>query len=120
MPAGRLRERVTLQKHDPNVAPNEYNELDPTAWTDLLKNEPAEVYAYSGREYVAAQQTQSAASHRITLRTPTRFVIRPEYRFVWVEKLIGGIDVTHYLDIKQVTPLVKQRGYTECTCTEHG
>jgi head-tail adaptor len=119
MPAGQLRERVTLQMRDPDAIPNEYNEKEDN-WLNLMANEPAEVYAFSGREYVAAQQTQSAASHRVTLRTPTRIAIRPEHRFVWVEKLIGGTVVTHYLDIKQTTPLVKRRGYTECVCTEHG
>lgn len=120
MPAGRLRERVTLQQRDPDAVANVYNELPDTAWEDLLADEPAEVYAFSGREYIAAQQTQTAASHRVTIRTPTRLAIKPVHRFVWIERLIGGVDVTHYLDIKQVTPLVKQRGYTECVCTEHG
>lgn len=119
MPAGRLRERVTLQERDSGATPNAYNEA-PETWLPLLSDEPAEVYAFSGREYVAAQQTQISASHRVTLRTPTRVAIRPEHRFVWVETLIGGTSVTHYLDIKQVTPLLKPRGYTECVCTDHG
>lgn len=119
MPAGRLRERVSLQKRDPTAIPNAYNE-QPDTWIAMLENEPAEVYAYSGREYVAAQQVQSAASHRVTLRTPTRVAILPEHRFVWTQRLIGGTAVTRYLDIKQVTPLTTRRGYTECVCTDHG
>jgi head-tail adaptor len=119
MPAGRLRERVTLQERDPAATANAYNEKG-DVWSDLLPGLPAEVYAFAGREYVAAQQVQSAASHRVTLRTPTRISILPVHRFVWVETLIGGTQVTHYLDIKQVAPLVNRRGYTECVCTEHG
>jgi hypothetical protein len=45
--------------------------------------------------------------------------IRPEYRFLWVERLVDGTEVTHTLDIKQVTPLQSWRGYTECVCMEH-
>lgn len=119
MPAGKLRERVTLQERDSSATPNEFNEQG-EVWSDLLPGLPAEVYAFSGREYVAAQQVQSSASHRIMLRTPTRIAILPVHRFVWVETLIGGTAVTHYLDIKQVAPLVSRRGYTECVCTEHG
>lgn len=119
MPAGRLRDRVSLQERDPNAVPNAYNEQG-EAWIDLLANLPADVYAFAGREYVAAQQMQSAVSHRVTLRTPTRVAIQSVHRFVWVERLIGGTAITHYLDIKQVAPLQKQRGYTECVCTEHG
>lgn len=118
MPAGRLRERVTLQQRDPDAVANAYNE-QPDQWLPLMSNEPAEVYAYAGREYVAAQQVQASATHRVTLRTPTRVAIRPIHRFVWVETLIGGTQTTRYLDIKQVAPLVSRRGYTECICTEH-
>jgi head-tail adaptor len=118
MPAGRLRERVTLQQRDQTATPNSYNE-QPDQWVALLESEPAEVYALSGREYVAAQQVQGAVTHRVTVRTPTRLVIRQDHRFAWVERLIGGVSFTHYLDIKQVTPLTKFRGYTECLCTEH-
>jgi head-tail adaptor len=118
MPAGRLRERVTLQQRDPAATPNSYNE-QPDQWVALLSSEPAEVYALSGREYVAAQQVQGAVTHRVMLRTPTRVAIKQEHRFLWTERLIGGTEVSHVLDIKQVTPLVRQRGYTECLCTEH-
>lgn len=118
MPAGRLRERVTLQQRDPAATANAYNEK-PDQWVALLENEPAEVYALNGREYVAAQQVQGSVTHRVMLRTPTRIAIRQEHRFVWIEQLIGGTQITHCLDIKQVVPLVKQRGYSECLCTEH-
>lgn len=118
MPAGRLRERVTLQQRDPAAISNDYNE-QPDQWVALLTGEPAEVYALNGRESVAAQQVQAFNTHRVMLRTPTRIAIRQEHRFVWIERLIGGTAITHYLDIKQVVPLVKQRGYTECLCTEH-
>lgn len=117
MPAGWLRERVSLQWRDPNAVANAYNET-PDQWANVLENIPAQVYSLSGREYVAAQQVQAAATHRVAIRTPT-IAVRPEYRFVWVERLIGGVEVTHYLDIKQVVPLVTKRGYTECLCTEH-
>lgn len=118
MAAGRLRERVTLQQRDPSAVPNAYNE-EPDQWVNLMANEPAEVYAFAGREDVAAQQVQAAATHRVTLRTPTRLVIQAVHRFVWIERLIGGVAVTHYLDIKQAIPLVTRRGYTECVCIEH-
>jgi head-tail adaptor len=119
MPAGFLRERVTLQERDPDATPNAYNE-PPDEWRTLLSNEPAQVSALSGREYVAAQQTQTALSHRVTLRTPTRIAVKQSHRFVWVERLIGGTETTHYLDIKHAGPDRKRRGYTECICTEHG
>jgi head-tail adaptor len=118
MPAGRLRERVSLQQLDPNASPNAYNE-PPSTYVSLLTNEPAEVYALNGDEFSAAQQVQAASTHRVTLRTPTRVAIRPGYRFVWLERLIGGTELTHNLDIKQVVPLQTRRGYTECLCTEH-
>jgi len=118
MPAGKLRERVTLQVRDPNALPNAYNEPDLDAWLDLMPDEPAEVYAFTGREFVAAQQEQADANHRVTLRTPTRVFILPVHRFVWVQRLIGGTSMTHYLDIKQVTPMLTRKGYTECMCSE--
>lgn len=118
MPAGRLRERVDLEQVDPDAVPNAYNERA-TTYVKLLQNEPAEVVAMNGREYVAAQQVQGSMTHRVVLRTPTRTSIRQEHRFVWIERLIGGTQVTHYLDIKQVVPLQSRRGYTECLCTEH-
>ena len=118
MPAGRLRERVTLQERDATATANAYNEQG-DVWSDLLVDLPAEVYAFAGREYVAAQQVQAAVSHRVTLRTPSNVPIKQAHRFVWVEKLRGGAQYTHYFDIKQVVPLQKQRGYTECLCSEH-
>lgn len=118
MPAGRLRERVTLQERDRAAATNAYNEKQ-EIWSDLLRSEPADVYALNGREYVAAQQIQASVTHRVMLRTPTRVAIRQDHRFVWVERLRGGATFTHLLDVKQVVPLVRQRGYTECLCTEH-
>lgn len=118
MPAGALRERVSLQWRDPDAQANEYNET-PDEWANLLEDLPAEVYALSGREFVAAQQVQAAATHRVLIRTPSSIAVRQQYRFVWIEILLAGTEVTHYLDINQVTPLVTRRGYTECLCTEH-
>ena len=122
MPAGWLRERVTLQERDPNAVANAYNEK-PNTWRDLLAEQPAQVYAFTrfgstGAEFVAAHQVQVGLSHKVTLRTPTQIAIRPEHRFVWVERLIGGTEITHYLDIKQVVPLITRRGYSECLCQE--
>lgn len=118
MPAGRLRDRVSLQARNPDAVPNAYNEL-PDDWVDLLTSVSAEVYAYAGREYVAAQQVQGAVTHRVTLRTPPRVAILQAHRFVWIENIRSGGNTTHYLDIKQVVNLQKPRGYTECICSEH-
>lgn len=118
MPAGWLRERVSLQERDPAAVKNDYNEAADT-WRDLLTDEPAQVYALGGREFTAAQQTQASLTHRIVIRTPATLVVKPENRFVWVEYLINGTSGTHYLDIKHVIPLQNRRGYTECLCLEH-
>lgn len=118
MPAGRLRHRVTLQWHDPDAVPNLYNET-PLDWIDLLSGLPADVYAIGGREFNAAQQVQSSLTHRVVIRAPGTLAVKPEYRFIWIERLLCGDEVTHYLDIKQVIPLITQRGFTECLCTEH-
>ena len=118
MPAGWLRERVSLQERDPNAAKNSYNE-PPDTWRDLLTSEPASVYALGGREFTAAQQTQASITHRIIIRTPATVVVQQDHRFTWVETLLNGSEVTHYLDIKHVIPLQNRRGYTECLCTEH-
>lgn len=118
MPAGWLRGRVTLQQRDPNAPKNDYNEAADT-WVDLLVSLPAQVYALTGNESTSGQQVQADLSHRVVIRTPGSIAIRPEYRFVWLERLLGGTEVTHILDVKQVVPLVTKRGYTQVMCTEN-
>lgn len=118
MPAGWLRERITLQKRDPDAAKNDYNErVD--AWIDVLSDVPAQVYALTGNESTAAQQVQAELTHRVVVRTPGNVSIRPEYRLLWTETLLGGTSTTHLLDIKQVVPLVNRRGYTQVLCVEN-
>lgn len=118
MPAGRMRDRVTLQRRDPDAPRNDYNERD-DEWLDVLTSIPAEVYALTGNESQGASQVQSERTHRVTLRTPGNVSISPEHRFIWVEHLLNGTSSTHYFDIKQVTPLQQYRGYTQVMCVEH-
>ena len=118
MSAGWLRERVTLQMRDPDAAKNEYNERD-DVWIAVLEELPAQVYALTGSESTSGQQVQADLTHRVVIRTPSTVAIRPTHRFMWNERLLGGVDVPHVLDVKQVIPLVTKRGYTQIMCTEN-
>lgn len=107
-----------LQKKDPNAQKDAYNETE-DLWVPLLSDLPAEVYALTGREFDEAQQSRADATHEVTLRDPGVLVIQPVYRFIWVEYLLAGEPFTHKLDVKFVVPLLSQRGYVKCICTEH-
>lgn len=115
---GKLREKIWVQERDPTAPRNEFNE-DPDAWIDVLTNVWASVLALSGREFVAAQQTQTALTHTVELRRPI-VQIKPIHRVKWIEYLPGGTTVIHYLDIKHVVPLERRRGYIQLQCVEHG
>ena len=64
--AGKLRHRVVVEQLVVNI--NSFGEQDPAQWVPF-----AEVWAaiepLSGREFLAASQTQSSVSCRITIRT---------------------------------------------------
>jgi SPP1 family predicted phage head-tail adaptor len=64
--AGKLRHRVTVEELVITI--NSFGEQDPAQWVPF-----AEVWAaiesLSGREFLAASQTQSSVSCRITIRT---------------------------------------------------
>jgi SPP1 family predicted phage head-tail adaptor len=64
--AGKLRHRVVVEQLVINI--NSFGEQDPAQWVPF-----AEVWAaiepLSGREFLAASQTQSSVSCRITIRT---------------------------------------------------
>lgn len=66
MLAQRLRHRVTISElvtlQDPNTGAKTEDFLP------LFINEPAEVYALSGREFIAASTTQAEVTTRITVR----------------------------------------------------
>lgn len=115
---GKLREKVWIQERDPTAQRNAFNEA-PDVWIDVLANVWASVLALSGREFVAAQQTQTALTHSVELRRPT-VQIKPVHRVKWIEYLPCGAQVTHFLDIKHVVVLERRRGYIQLQCVEHG
>lgn len=63
MDAGALRHRITIQGRTADK--NNYNEL--TDWQDVLTTQAA-INTLSGREFFAAEQTQSEVTHKITIR----------------------------------------------------
>lgn len=66
--AGRLRHRVTLQQY--TGAADSYGDplyADDSQWSDVC-NVWAAIDPVSGREFYAAEQAQSAVTHKITLR----------------------------------------------------
>ena len=115
---GRLCEKIWVQQRDPAAAANDFNE-PADVWIDVLTNVWASVLALSGREYVAAQQTQTILTHQVEMRRPN-VQVTPQHRVKWIETLPGGTRITHYLDIKHIVPLEKRRGYIQLQCVEHG
>ena len=65
MRAGKLRHLVTIERQDTTV--NEYGE-QVVAWVEFAQRWAA-IEPLSAREFLAAQQTQSEVTTRITLRT---------------------------------------------------
>jgi SPP1 family predicted phage head-tail adaptor len=63
--AGRLRHRITIQRPINTQDSSGNTVLD---WEDVATDVPAEIVLPSVRERVAAQQMQSEASGRITIR----------------------------------------------------
>lgn len=68
MEAGKLRHRITIS----HLVPTR-DELGGVveAWQPQVSNLPAEIVPLSGREFVAAQATQSGVTTRITIRYRT-------------------------------------------------
>jgi SPP1 family predicted phage head-tail adaptor len=66
LPAGKLRHRITIERkthlQDPTTG-----SLTPS-WSPVAQNIHAAVEPLSGREFIAAAQTQNAISARITIR----------------------------------------------------
>lgn len=64
--AGRLRHRISIQKQK-NLQDPDTGELR-TIWQDVATNVSAAIEPLSVREFIAAQQMQSAVTARITIR----------------------------------------------------
>lgn len=120
MPAGALRERVSIQVRDAAATPNAFNEKADT-WVNALSNLPAQVQALSGREFLHGQQVQADATHVVRIRTPATLALSTQQRFSWNSRLPNGTLQIRYLDIRHHAPLLKPpwRGHTEFLCTEH-
>lgn len=79
MRAGTLRHRVTIQQK--SVTRDSYG-AEVVTWTDL-DTVWAAVEPLSGREYLAALQTQAEVTTRIRLRYRSDLVVEPEMRVTW-------------------------------------
>lgn len=66
MLAQRLRHRVSLER--PIVTADETSGAKSEAWEPVLLDQPAEKYALSGSEFIAAATTQMGITTRWTLR----------------------------------------------------
>lgn len=64
--AGKLRHYVTIQKLTTTQDPVTGNITE--SWADKWVNVPAAISPLSGREFIAAQSTQSEVTGRITIR----------------------------------------------------
>lgn len=64
--AGSLRHRIAIDRQDHYQ--DEETGAILTTWTEIAASVPAAVEPLSGREYIAAAQTGSAVSARITIR----------------------------------------------------
>ncbi|MDX1388472.1 MAG: phage head closure protein [Acidobacteriota bacterium] len=88
--AGRLRERVTLQKNTPGAA-NAANERA-DVWSNVTTRW-ARIVPLGGRELFTAQQVYAEASHRIEMRrydevTPARMRVTYGSRVFDIEQVI--------------------------------
>jgi SPP1 family predicted phage head-tail adaptor len=111
MRAGRLRHRVRLQRS--TQAPDAVN--DPVlTWSDLA-TVWAQVEPLAGREFFAAQQVQTAVSHRITLRY--RAGITPKDRVAWLDPATRA---WRYFDINAVLDRDEKHRQLDLMVTEHG
>lgn len=79
MKAGKLQHRVQVQAPPGAESPqNEFGE--PSGDWETVATRWASIEPLSGSESVTADQTQSPATHRITLR---RFALTPRHRVKW-------------------------------------
>ena len=109
MRIGRLRHRLTLQRR--TSSENAFNEAS-TSYTTIATVWGA-VEPISGREFFAAQQTQSEITHRVTLRYMPG--ITADDRILWMD---GGRE--RLFDIKS-PPIDRDERHRqiELMCVEH-
>lgn len=103
MLAHKLRHRVTIQRLDVSFDSNAGAQSE--TWVDFCKNEPAEIYPLSGREFIAAQAVQAGVS--------TRFVLR------WRDDLTESMRIVHkgkYYNIKSILPDPSLRRHLTILC----
>lgn len=62
----RLRHRITVQSLE--VQQDSETGAQIEGWVDFIVNEPAEILALSGREFIAADAKQAGITHRLTVR----------------------------------------------------
>lgn len=65
MRAGVLRHRIDIESLQSTQTSDG---IAQEAWLPWLENEPAEIVALSGREFIAAAAAQAGVTHRITVR----------------------------------------------------
>lgn len=103
--AGKLRHKVTVEQLVINI--NSYGEQDPAQWVPF-----AEVWAaiepLSGREFLAASQTQSSVTCRITIRA--------------LEGLLPSMRISHRGKVYNIAAIltdpVSGREYFTLPCSE--
>lgn len=98
-PAGRLRERVTLQK--PVLSQDAAGQPIPT-WTTVATGIPAEVLFVAGREgFRNQQQVIAAYTHKVTIRY--RSDVSPQMRLLWGSRVLNiesaGDPVGNHLEL---------------------
>lgn len=104
MLAQRLRHRVNVERLQ-TVQDAETGAKSET-FVSFISDEPAEIYALSGSEFVSAQALQGRVTHRITMRRQEG--VRPSMRIV-------DHDGEVY-NIRAILPDFKQRQWLTMMC----
>jgi SPP1 family predicted phage head-tail adaptor len=113
MRSGKLRHRVTLQKPDPSVTADEYGHKRPGAHVDVLTCD-ARIEPRTGRELLLAQQIQSEATHRVTVRfSPSLADMDTTWRVKFGTRYLVLIDTTDIDERNIVIEMTCKEGLTD-------
>lgn len=111
--AGRLRHRVTIERPRDDSDARDANGDLVTDWPTIDKVWAA-IEPLSARETFAAQQVQSAVTHKVTIRF--RGDLSSKYRFSYLDPATNRTR-RFYIDGTPTSPEEK-REFLECVCQE--
>lgn len=115
MQPGGLRHRISIQ-YKPQAQDDWGEPID--QWSDRWTNVPAAIEHASGNEFWSAQQVQSTATSKITIRW--RSGVKTDMRIVHQTSLQAGMSPPEMdiYDIVSVLPDTSGRRWLEIMCTQ--